>query len=106
MARMARSSLRASLRSGIRNRRTAGDSKVSPTVSGKAMLREIAGVAVPETDPVGPQARPKRIKAGRALLRPHRRRSGFGKALRTELRRRLRASARQARLRATSRRRG
>lgn len=44
----------------------------------------------------------KRIKAARATLRAQGRRAGFGKALRSEVRAKHRASARRARLRAAA----
>jgi hypothetical protein len=47
----------------------------------------------------------KRIKAARATLRAHKRRTGFGKALRSEVRAKHRASARRERLRSAARRR-
>jgi len=47
----------------------------------------------------------KRIKAARATLRAQGRRTGFGRALRSEVRAKHRASARRTRLRSAARRR-
>lgn len=103
MARISRSSRRARVRSGIRDRRTARANKAGQSASASAIMREKADVPQPETAAVRSKARRSRIKAARAVLKALGQRCGFGQALRAKLRGRRRLSARRARLRAASR---
>ncbi|WP_446325488.1 hypothetical protein [Blastomonas sp. CACIA14H2] len=85
MARLSSSAIRASLRSGVRSRRKARNSKAGPNASAGAATSEPRD-AEPDISTRRLQVRRRRIKAARAALRRQKRRSGFGKALRTEIR--------------------
>ncbi|MEW5999395.1 MAG: hypothetical protein AB1729_11425 [Pseudomonadota bacterium] len=95
------------MRSALRTRRPA---RTVQAGTGTAMDTDAKGSGqVSKVEPDESTSRNKlqrkRIKAARATLRAHKRRTGFGRALRSEVRAKHRTSARRARLRASARRR-
>jgi hypothetical protein len=107
MARISSAARRSTLRSAIRTRRPSKAGPAEPVAALKGNVTGTGPVGEAEPDPGSARARVlrKRVKAARASLRAHKRRTGFGKALRSEVRAKHRASARRARLRAAARRR-
>ncbi|MBA4778683.1 hypothetical protein [Blastomonas sp.] len=107
MARISSAARRSTMRSALRTRRPA---RTVQAGTGTAMDADAKGAGpVSEVEPDESTSRKKlqrkRIKAARATLRAQGRRTGFGRALRSEVRAKHRASARRTRLRSAARRR-
>jgi len=107
MARISSAARRSTMRSALRARRPARTVQAGPGTGTDASANGAGPVseAEPHESPQRAALQRKRIKAARASLRAHKRRTGFGRALRSEVRAKHRASARRARLRAAARRR-
>ncbi|MFZ5665347.1 MAG: hypothetical protein ACOY7L_09015 [Pseudomonadota bacterium] len=107
MARISSAARRSTLRSAIRTRRPSKAGPAEPIAALKGNVTGTGPVGEAEPDPGTVRARVqrKRVKAARAALRAQKQRTGFGRALRTEIRAKRRVSSRRARLRSTVRRR-
>jgi len=104
MARISSAARRTTMRSALRARRPARTVQAGPGngMDANANGAETASEVGLDQSSHRNQLQRKRIKAARATLRAQGRRAGFGKALRSEVRAKHRASARRARLRAAA----
>ncbi|WAC22805.1 hypothetical protein [Blastomonas sp. SL216] len=92
-------------RSALRGRGRSGTHALAESKSRAASKAKPMAAPAPEAPASPPPVRRKWVKAARAVLRARRQRSGFGKALRAEIRVANRASVQRAKKRLLGRRR-